>query len=97
MNLHDYTIPKSGEIFDTLLKHKNIEIVRIVSSADIEPVEYIQDGDEWVVVLEGMATIQIDDTEVHLGRGEHLLIPALTPHRVTRAESGTLWLAIHIA
>lgn len=97
MNLYDYTTPTSGESFTTLLEHKNIKIVRIVSSDDIDSTEYIQDEDEWVVVLEGSATLLVDDTEVHLHRGEHLLIPALTPHLVMSVESGTVWVAMHIA
>ncbi len=96
MNLFDYTTPKTGESFTTLLEHKNIKINRIVSSDNLEPIEYIQDEDEWVVVLEGEATLLIDGVEKKLTKGETLFIPAKTPHRVIETKKETLWLAVHI-
>ncbi len=96
MNLQNYTIPESGEIFDTLLEHKNIKIIRIVSSDKLEEKEYCQAEDEWVIILEGEATLVVDGKKRHLGKGNSLFIPAQTNHRVLAAKSGTLWLAIHI-
>ncbi len=97
MNLYDYKVPDTGEVFDTILEHKNIKIVRIVSSDDIEPKTYIQDEDEWVIVLEGEALLDIDGVQKKLNRGESLLISAKTPHSVVSAKTGTLWLAVHIS
>ena len=96
MNLQNYTIPESGEIFDTLLEHKNIKIIRIVSSDKLEEKEYCQTEDEWVIILEGEATLVVDGKKKHLGKGDSLFIPAHTNHRVLTAKSGTLWLAVHI-
>jgi len=96
MNIFDYITPKSGENFTTLFEHKNIKINRIVSASDIEPVEYIQEEDEWLVLLEGEATLLLDDKKTILTKGETLFIPAKTPHRVLKAEAGTLWLTVHI-
>ncbi|MDQ1325076.1 MAG: cupin 2 protein [Campylobacterota bacterium] len=95
MNLYDYAIPKLGESFTTLLEHKNIKIVRIVSSDKIEPIEYIQEEDEWILLLEGEATLLLNQKEVILLKGENLFIPSKTPHRVTKTQKGTLWLALH--
>ena len=95
-NLYDYKIPKKDENFDTLLSHKNIKIVRIVSSADLEPTEYIQDEDEWVVVIKGKAKLTLKTQETTLKEGNFIFIPAKTPHTVLSAEEGTLWLAVHI-
>ncbi len=61
MNIYDYLTPQSGETFTTLLEHKNIKINRIVSSDDLEETEYIQEEDEWLVVLEGQATLLLND------------------------------------
>ena len=98
MNLFDYTTPKIGESFTTLLEHKNIKINRIVSSDTLEPKEYIQDEDEWVVVLEGEATLSIKDgVEKILTKGDTLFISAKTPHRVIKTKQGTLWLTVHIS
>ena len=95
-NLYPDTIPPIGEDFTTLLEHGNIRIVRIVSSEDVEPVEYVQEEDEWVVLIEGEATLEMDGQSVTLRRGESLLIPAHTPHTVTATRHGTVWLAVHI-
>jgi len=96
MNLYEYNIPNSGEVFDTLFEGKSIKIVRIVSSNDIEIVEYIQDEDEWVVLLDGEAVIEIEGEKKHLKRGDTLLIPSKTPHKVLSTSRGALWLAVHI-
>jgi cupin 2 domain-containing protein len=95
-NFFDYTVPPTGEEFSTLLQDKNVKIVRIVSSDDIEPVEYRQEEDEWIVLLEGEAEMEIDGRWRVLKRGDTLFLPAHTPHRVLRTARGTLWLAVHI-
>jgi len=96
VNIFNYITPNSEETFTTLLEHKNIKINRIVSSSDIELIEYIQEEDEWVVLLEGKATLLIHNEEKILTKGETLFIPAKTPHRVLKTSSGTLWLTVHI-
>jgi cupin 2 domain-containing protein len=96
VNIYDTITPNSGEIFTTLLKYKNIKINRIVSSANIEPIEYMQEEDEWLVLLEGEATLLIDKKEKVLTKGETLFIPAHTPHAVLKTQDGTVWLTIHI-
>ncbi len=96
MNLFEYTIPEKGEIFTPLLQHKNITIQRIVSSDTPESKTYIQEEDEWVVVLEGEAVLSIQGEEMVLEQGAMLLIPSGTPHQVRHTKAHTLWLAIHI-
>ncbi|PHS34573.1 MAG: cupin [Sulfurovum sp.] len=96
MNIYDYTLPKTGETFTTLLEHKNIKINRITSSKTVEPIEYIQEEDEWLVLLQGKATLLMQGTEVVLTGGETLFIPAKTPHSVIQTDDNTLWLAVHI-
>ena len=96
MNIYDTIVPKSGETFTTLLEHKNIKINRIVSSSDVEPIEYKQEEDEWLVLLEGEATLLVDKKEEILTKGETLFIPAKTPHTVLKTSSGTVWLTAHI-
>ncbi len=96
MNLYDYSIPQEGEAFTSLLERKNVRILRIVSSETPDPVEYRQEEDEWVVLLEGSATMEIEGEIRTLQRGETLFLPAHTPHRVLTTSPGTLWLAVHI-
>lgn len=85
-----------GETFTTLLEHKNIKILRIISSQNFESVEYSQDEDEWVVLLEGEATLRVDKRIERLGKGESLFIPAKTKHTILSMQHGTIWLAVHI-
>ena len=96
MNIFNYITPKNGEDFTTLLEHKNIKINRIVSSADLDPVEYVQDEDEWIVLLEGEAIVLIENKEKILRKGDTLFIPAKIPHKVFKTSDGTLWLTVHI-
>lgn len=88
--------PRHGERFDTLLAHRNLVIERIVSSADIQPVEYVQAQDEWILLVRGGAVMQVSGERVTLEEGDYLFIPAGTPHQVEQCEAGTLWLAVHL-
>jgi cupin 2 domain-containing protein len=97
MNLYEYETPKRSEIFDTLLDHPNIKIIRIVSSDRVDEKIYIQDEDEWVVVLDGSATLEIDGKREELKRGDSIYIASRVPHRVVETIEGTLWLAVHIS
>jgi cupin 2 domain-containing protein len=96
VNILNYITPQSGETFTTLLEHKNIKINRIVSSSELEPVEYRQEEDEWLVLLEGEATLLIENQEKLLSKGETLFIPAKVPHTVLKTTTGTVWLTVHI-
>ncbi len=90
--------PADGEVFDELLRCRNVRIERIVSSARPEGVLYDQPQDEWVLLLQGCARLWVDGETVALGAGDHLFIPARTPHRVleTSDEPRCVWLAVHI-
>ena len=95
MNIYDYKIPSIGEDFTTLFEKEKIKIVRIVSSDTLETKEYCQEEDEFVILLEGSAKLDIEGRVVTLNRGDTLFIPAETKHKVLLAQQGTLWLAIH--
>jgi cupin 2 domain-containing protein len=78
-----------------------VKIERIVSHAAVSPEGfwYDQEQDEWVVVLEGEATLRLlePDEIVELKKGDHLFIPRHRKHRVERTSSRTIWLAVHVA
>lgn len=92
----DAAPPAAGERFDTLLRHNNLVIERIVSSAAITPSEYVQAQDEWVVLLQGEAVLEVAGTTVALAAGDYVFLPAGAPHTVKRVAEGALWLAIHL-
>lgn len=96
MNIFDCMIPKDGEDFTTLLEYKNIKIIRILSSDKLEPKVYIQEEDEWVIVLEGKATMLINSEQKVLRKGDALFIPSNTAHEIMDTTNGTIWLAVHI-
>jgi len=96
LNLYNFCEPEKGESFDTLFEHKNIRVVRIVSSNKLEEKMYCQREDEWLVVIKKSAILEIDGKIQTLSEGDTCFIPAHIPHRVIAAQSGTLWLTIHI-
>ena len=89
------------ELFTPLLKASSVRIERIVSHGHASPPGfwYDQDDSEWVLVVEGSATIEFEDQPepVELRRGSYLNIPAHARHRVawTDPSKKTVWLAIH--
>ena len=94
--LADALPPATGERFDTLLSHRNLVVERIVSSSSVAPTLCVQTQDEWVTLLHGTATLEVDGEAVPLQAGDHLFLPAGTPHRVTEVSEGALWLAVHL-
>src|SRR6187455_3392841 len=88
--------PLVGEEFRELARVQNVVIEQIVSSALPDSFEYRQPHDEWVVVLEGRARLDVDREVVTLAGGEWVLIPAHTRHRVLETAAGTRWLAVHV-
>jgi len=88
--------PTQGERFTTLLKHRNLLVERIISSANSQPSDYIQTQDEWVVLIHGEAVLQVSGDLITLTPGDHVFLPAGTPHKVERVSEGALWLAVHL-
>lgn len=91
-----------GELFESIYQSGDIRIERILSKGHITPEGqwYDQAWDEWVLLVQGQATLRYQQNEqrFHLTAGDYLLIPAHTLHRVewTPSEITTIWLAIHL-
>ncbi|MDX8388156.1 MAG: cupin domain-containing protein [Ghiorsea sp.] len=95
-------IPKNikNEFFETILDKNNLKIERIVSKGHTSPEAgwYDQTQDEWVIVLQGAATLTFENGEpVGLEAGSYLNIPAHTKHKVSWADPQveTVWLSIY--
>jgi len=89
----------SKEVFETLLDNNSVKIERIVSKGHTSPKSgwYDQAQHEWVILLEGAATITFEDgKETNLNKGDYLNIPAHVKHKVswTDPDVETIWLAI---
>jgi cupin 2 domain-containing protein len=88
--------PTTGERFESLLQYKNLVIERIASSSDIPPNRYVQVQDEWVMLVQGTAEVEIDGETKKLQSGDYVFLPAHTPHCVKKVSEGALWLAVHL-
>ncbi len=88
------------ELFTTLLANPHCRIERIVSYGQASPEGfwYNQPQDEWILLLQGSAELDLDGRIVRLKAGDHLLIPAGLRHRVSKTDFNqpTVWLAIHL-
>ncbi len=89
--------PATGERFEVVLKHRNLAIEQILSGRNDTPQAYLQDQDEWVVVLAGGAVLSVDGERLALGPGQWAFLPAQVPHTVLETAAGTSWLAVHLA
>ena len=87
-----------SETLDTLLEMKNVTVERILSPPDTATEITEQPHDEWISILQGSAKLEMSDSRLSLHRGDCVLIPANTPHRVltTSHQPHCIWLAVHI-
>ena len=104
----DIPLSVPNEIFEPLLSGSNFRMERIVSDGQASPKDfwYDQAENEWVLLLQGSATLELEtpsDVEtksielITLSPGNYLLIPKHQRHRVsaTDPKEKTIWLAIH--
>jgi cupin 2 domain-containing protein len=96
-NIFDYTLPQlDAENFTTHLKDKNVEIKTIVSNTLKTPQVFEDERDEWVVVLQGCAKIEVDAVVHKLKKGDTLFIPSGTKHTLLKTRQVVVWLAVYI-
>jgi len=96
-NLFEDCLPPTvGETYETLAEFPGVRIERIISSSRLEPVDYLQQHDEWVAVLRGSATLDVAGARRELNEGDHLVLAAGTPHRVLATSEGALWLTVRV-
>lgn len=94
----DHGCAKTEE-FETLCQTQYFKLERIVSHGMASPDEfwYEQDQDEWVCLLQGLATIQFVGHEINMQAGDFILLPAKLKHRVSATSQDAIWLALHFA
>jgi cupin 2 domain-containing protein len=100
MNLFE-NIPESApeEVLTELVSAASVRIERIVSFGQVCPEGfwYDQAENEWILLLEGSATLAFHDKpSVDLKPGDYLRLPAGCRHRVEKTSKikRTVWLAI---
>jgi cupin 2 domain-containing protein len=69
----------------------------VLSGVFENPVDYDQDHDEWVVLLEGTAELEVDGETLFLEQGDWVLLPRRMLHRLIRTTQGTNWLAVRFS
>lgn len=99
-NIFD-SLPKnlSSEVFEDIVRSSTMRIERIVSKGHSSPDTgwYDQDENEWVMVIEGKASLEFDDgSKCDLSAGDYINIPAHVKHRVAWTDPNeiTVWLAV---
>jgi cupin 2 domain-containing protein len=102
-NLFD-DLPRQAdkELITELLRRKGARIERIVSTGQSTAMNkpYIQDHDEWVLLVSGSAGLWVEgEGERKLRPGDYILISSHRAHRVTWTSKGepTVWLAVHFS
>lgn len=88
--------PAHGERSHEIARIRNVVVEEILSGRLDGPVDYVQDQDEWVVVMEGGASLDVGDEHLELGPGDWVLLPAAVSHRLVGTTPGTRWLAVHV-
>lgn len=96
MNIYNLPqLPLTEELITTLLENKNVRVERIISTGQTSD-WYDQDEAEFVILLQGSATLEFLDKEVSLKAGDTILIKAHEKHRVSYTSSNPpcIWLCI---
>jgi len=89
----------TDEVFDTIVEKADVKIERILSAGHTSPEQgwYDQAQNEWVIVIQGRATIEFEDGRIErLDKGAYINIPSNTKHKVswTDPDIVTVWLAV---
>jgi cupin 2 domain-containing protein len=88
------TAPTNGEQLTRLADLGGTVVDQILSGRLDGPLDYRQAEDEWVLVLHGGATLDVEDERILLAAGDWILLPAGTPHRLLETQPGTSWLTV---
>jgi cupin 2 domain-containing protein len=88
--------PATGEHIEQFFTAGNVVFEQILSGADVEPEDYLQDHDEWVVLLAGRAVLEVGGERVELAPAGWVLLPGGVTHRLVEVDPGSNWLAVHI-
>jgi cupin 2 domain-containing protein len=83
------------EWVELLLHVADVEIEHIVTGVLDRPIDYLEDHDEWVVVLHGNAVLEVGGERWDMRSSDWVFLAAGTAHRLVSAAPGTRWLAVH--
>ncbi|MCI5707167.1 MAG: cupin domain-containing protein [Odoribacter sp.] len=93
-------IAQSGEEeqFNLLAKSPNCRVERIVSAGHSSPKGfwYDQENDEFIMLVQGEATLEFEDKMVDMKAGDYMVIHKNTKHRIEKSsmEPACIWLCV---
>lgn len=93
---------EAGEegLFDLLQKGDHYRIERVVSVGHSSPegLYYDQENDQWIMLVQGTATLELEGKLVDLKAGDYLFLPKNSKHRIekTSIEPACIWLCVFI-
>ncbi|MDO5718981.1 MAG: cupin domain-containing protein [Tissierellia bacterium] len=85
----------SDEEIKIVFENDEIRIERICSN-NCPSGPYFQDNDEWVMILDGEAILEMNGENIDLSKGDSIFIPRKTVHSVLGTSKNCIWIAIHI-
>lgn len=95
MNIYEIKEPEIGkEAFVTLHQSSTLKIEAIRSRLTIAGEKYDQEEDEWVILVRGSATIEIEGINHSLKEGDSLFLERHTRHQVLSTSDNALWIGV---
>jgi cupin 2 domain-containing protein len=95
MNIYEIADPEQGsESFVTLHQKGSLKIEAIRSRLTFSGEEYIQEEDEWVILVRGTAKLEIEGVERLLRAGDCLFLAHHIRHRVLFTSDDALWIGV---
>ena len=84
--------------FTVLGKSPNCRIERIVSSGYSSPEGfwYDQEYDEFILLMQGEATLEFEDKQIDMKAGDYLIVPKNCKHRIAKSslDPACVWLCV---
>lgn len=86
---------RAGQIVSkTLVQNKNVSITLFAFDKDEEISTHESDGDAFVICIDGVGKLTIDDKEYIVKDGESVVMPARHPHAVYAQEKFKMLLVV---
>ncbi|MFA5215428.1 cupin domain-containing protein [Sulfuricurvum sp.] len=95
MNIYEIEEPERGkETFLLLHQTPTLKIEAIRSRLSVAGVIYDQNEDEWVVLVRGSATMEIQGVKHALKEGDSVFLARHTRHQVLSTSDDAVWIGV---
>lgn len=94
-NLYTLKEPETDSERFTPLFENSVCRIEAIRSHLTKPGEwYDQEEDEWVILIEGEAVLEVEGAEHTLHKGDCFHLPKHTRHRVLSTSENALWIGV---